>query len=454
MRKKVFYVLLLMNMILSVGCASYRTQVQWAEPRPLGQEFSDAGRAIQQKKESRAQPELAEPTGTLTLGQALSLALLRNPALAAFSYEIRLKEAQALQASLLPNPEVALELENFAGNGPVSGFDATETTLQLSQQIQLAGKRAKRTRAAVLEGDLASWDYEMRRLELFAEVVQAYTAVVAAQERVQLNEELIKIAEKFLQSIEQRVKAGKISPARMARARVELVNTRIELNRSRAELETARQQLASTWGSMQPQFERVAGKLDSIVALPPLEKLLQSISDNPRIARWAVAMEQRRAALELARANRIPDPIVSAGVRHLNEINSSALVAGLSIPLPFFDRNQGNIQEAQFRLKQAEYQQKATVVQVQRRVTEIYNALSASFQEVRDLKAMALPEAEEAFRVIQQGYTMGKFDFLDVLDAQRTLFRVRGQYLSALRTYHQNSAELEKMIGQRLAEVK
>ncbi len=452
-KKVVYFVAAVLLFTVFGGCASYRTQVQWAEPRPLGRDLTDAKKVLPPQKGTVESVQTEEPTGKLTLAEALSLALLRNPELAAFSYEIRLKEAQALQASLLPNPEIDLELENFAGGGAYTGFQATETTVSLTQLVPLAGKRAKRTRVAVLEGDLATWDYEIRRLEVFTEVVQAYIATVAAQERVRLNQELIKVAEEFLQSIEQRVKAGKISPAQMSRARVELANTRIELNRSLAELENSRQRLAATWGSVQPRFERVEGKLDTIIPLPPLEKLVRLVDRNPRIARWAVAMQQREAALDLARANRVPDPTLSGGFRHLNEVNQGALVAGLSIPLPFFDRNQGNIQEAKFRLKQAEYQQKATTVQVQKQLKALFNLLEASFKEVNSLKSEILPEAQNAFQTIQQGYLMGKFDFLDVLDAQRTLFRVREQYISALRNYHEMIAELEKVLGQPLAEI-
>ncbi len=431
------------------SCASYRTQVRWAEPRPLGKELPEAGKLLSEEEP----PALQEPSGTLTLKEALSLALLHNPELTAFSYQIRLKEAQALQASLLPNPEMSLEVENFAGSGAFSGLSGSETTFSVGQIIQLAGKRAKRTRAAVLEGDLAAWDYEIRRLEVFTEVVQAYTATVAAQERVRLNKELIKVAEEFLQSIEQRVKAGKISPAQMSRARVELANTRIELNRSLAELETARQRLAATWGSVSPQFEWAEGQLDTIIPLPALENLLRFVDQNPHVARWAIAMQQREASLALARANRIPDPMVSGGLRYLKEASSNALVAGVSIPLPLFDRNQGNIQEARYRLLQAQYQRQATIVQVQKRLKALYNSLAAALKEVRSLQSVVLPEAENAFRIIQQGYLMGKFDFLDVLDAQRTLFRVREQYLTALRNYHQMVAEMEMIIGQPLSSI-
>ena len=121
--------------------------------------------------------------------QALSLALVKNPELAAFSWEVRAREARALQASLLPNPEIEVELENFGGSGDVGGFEQTESTLLLRQLIELGGKRRKRTHVAALESDLAAWDFEIKRLDVFTQVTQFFVGVVSAQERVALNTE-------------------------------------------------------------------------------------------------------------------------------------------------------------------------------------------------------------------------------------------------------------------------
>jgi len=109
-----------------------------------------------------------EPVGTLKLGEALSAALERNPELRAFSWEVRARVANALQEGLIPNPEIGLEVENFGGQGEARGFETPETTLQLSQLIELGGKRSKRYQVASLETTLAEWDYETQRLNILA----------------------------------------------------------------------------------------------------------------------------------------------------------------------------------------------------------------------------------------------------------------------------------------------
>ena len=102
----------------------------------------------------------------LTLPQALALALLQNPELAAFSWEVRAVEAHTLQAGLRPNPELGLEVENLTGYGAFQGGRSVQTTLRLSQRVELGGKRSRRLRVAALERDLAAWDYETKRLDV------------------------------------------------------------------------------------------------------------------------------------------------------------------------------------------------------------------------------------------------------------------------------------------------
>ena len=451
MRKTILYLSFMAVFSGMMGCASYRTTAVVPSESGLRKDLPDIMADSSPEKMKSASETIVTTDTVLTLSAAVSRALLGNPRLAAYSYEIRAREALAVQASLLPNPELNIELENFAGSGDLSGFNGTETTVSLGQLIELAGKRAKRTRVAAFEADLAGWDYQAARLNVLMEVLMGFTEVHTAQQRVALNRELVNIAEQFLQSIRKRVEAGKVSPAEASRARVVLSATRIDLERSKRELQSARKRLAASWGSSEIDFDRVKGKLDTTVHLPSLEKLQKLAEQNPDIARWATEMQYRQASLELEKAGRIPDPTISGGYRRLNETGDNTLVMGMSVPLPLFNRNQGRVQEAKYRQRQAELRWKAVEVEVNRRLTEVYNFLSAAYTEVNTLKSSVLPEARKAFEVINQGYLMGKFGFLDVLDAQRTLFETRSRYLNALRDYHQSVAELERLTGQNIS---
>src|SRR5262245_55603092 len=99
-----------------------------------------------------------EPFAALTLADAHALVLARSPELASVASEVRARESHALQEGLLPNPELRTDLENVGGSGDREEFEETETTVRLSQRIELGGKRGKRRRVAELGHELATWD--------------------------------------------------------------------------------------------------------------------------------------------------------------------------------------------------------------------------------------------------------------------------------------------------------
>ena len=381
------------------------------------------------------------------------MALLHNPRLATFGWEVRAGEARTLQASLPPNPEVSLEIENFAGSGEFRGFQATEITVHLSQLIELAGKRQKRTRVAALERDLAAWEYEATRIEVLTHVTQAFVEVLSVQERLRLNAESVRLAEQVVTTVGERVKAGKVSPVEETKAQVALSTSRIALERLQRDLDAARKRLVATWGGSLPAFERIEGTLETITVPPPAEQLAGRIAQNPEVARWVTEIVQRQASVELARARRIPDPTLGGGFRHARETGDNALVMAFSIPLPLFDRNQGGVLEAQYRLAKAGEERRAAEAQGRTALAEAYAALSSAFIEAIGLRNNVLPGAQQAFDAASEGYRQGKFGFLDVLDAQRTLFEARGQYIEALAAYHRGGAEVERLIGEPLGAV-
>jgi cobalt-zinc-cadmium efflux system outer membrane protein len=405
----------LILIFLIAGCAAHRTSARLPEPGPLAADYERYIPPAQLEAADTAAYLQENPAGVITLPQALSLALLQNPALAAFSYEIRAAEARALQASLYPNPEVGIELENFAGSGAFSGTGELETTLLLGQSILLGGKRGKAVRAAALESDLTAWNYESARLDVFTEVRQAFVQVIAAQQRVELNEELVQLAEQLLQTINRRVKAGKVSPAELSRAQVRLSAQWVELERARRELEAARQQLAATWGGQTATFTQAAATLDTLFTIPEQAKLQSLLPQNPDLARFETALKQRQAVIALEDAQRIPDPIISGGVRRLNGTGDNAIV--VSIPLPISDRNQGAREEARIRLSQTLREKQAVEAQLNAALSQAYSSLQSVHNEATTLRDQILPEAQKAFETINEGYLQGRFNFLDVLDA-------------------------------------
>jgi len=442
-----FLSFLIMLFVFGVsGCMEQSNEVVLPQPRSLGQEFSTFQPRCQPMETTQA-PGIAEPTGVITLRKALALALMHNPELKAFSWDVRISEARQLQAGLWPNPELEVEVEEVGGPGARSGFDAAETTIQLSQLIELGGKSAKRVKVASLEKELAGFDYEAKRLDVFTEVTKAFIEVLSAQQRFKLTEELLQLSKEMVDTVTKRVDAGKDSPLEKTKAAVVYSNVNIQHQQAVQGLEFTRKQLASTWAGQKPKFESVAGKLDSLSPLPSIYELTGSISQNPDIARWALEIDKGKASLELEKAKAISDITLSGGMQRFNETDDNAIVFGISIPLPISDRNQGGRLEAAYTLARAREERRAAQTRIQMELVKAYQALSNSYTEATELNENVLQGAESVFEASRTGYRQGKLDYLHVLDAQRTLFEAKSQYIDALTSFHTAKTDVERLIG-------
>jgi cobalt-zinc-cadmium efflux system outer membrane protein len=401
--------------------------------------------ALQIKKESK------EP---ITLKSAVVLALLHNPHLKAFSFEKRAREARILQSGLLPNPKLSIYLEDGTGSGEFSGFSRfgqSQTTIQLSQLIELGGKRASRIQSSNLSKKLAEWDYETKRMDVLTQVAKSYALLLKAQDRLKLSENLVQLGKKFLNTVTERIKAGKVATLEKVKSELNLSSLKIELENAKHELKVARSNLSITWGTAQPQFESAIGNLNQISDVPTLENLKTRLSHNPDLARWTTELEQRQALLDSELSKSIPDVELQGGFRRFEPTDDNSLVFGISIPLQFFNRNQGAIEEARHKLGKAESEKRAKEAFTEKTLLEAYSALVFYRGRVTTIKNQILPGAEKAFNGMQEGYRFGKFNLLDVLDSQKTFFQTKKFFLDSLAQYHNTLADLERLIGEPLA---
>jgi cobalt-zinc-cadmium efflux system outer membrane protein len=185
-----------------------------------------------------------------------------------------------------------------------------------------------------------------------------------------------------------------------------------------------------------------------------LDELEIRLQQNPLALRSLKNLEQRQALFTLEKARRIPDITVNAGITRYHDdvskgirVNDTAAMVGISIPLPLFDRNQGNLIAAQQRINRAIDEQAATDLQLKALLTQAYELLIAADAQIGKLRDEILPGARETFRMASRGYELGRFGFLELLDAQRTLFQNQTLYLQALANYQRLINEVERLIA-------
>jgi len=392
------------------------------------------------------------PGVTLTLPAAVTAALRHDPTLTALSHGVAAHEGTVLQAGLLPNPELRFEAENVGGSGDRTAFEETETTLSIFQVFELGGKRERRTELARSSRDVAVIEHERRRLQLAAEVARRFVAVLAAQEQLELARELEKLAGESVGAAQKQATAGALPPAEVSRTRVGLARTRAQRLTVQRDLNAVRVELAATWGAREATFTAVAGDLERLDDLPDRKTLFDRFDANPDLTRSDAEVNERVRALALAEARRVPDVIVGAGGRHFSDNGDNALVFEVDVPLPFFDRNQGGVAAARQDIAKARAEREAVAVRIRGELAAAWERLAAARERALVLRHEALPEANASLAGAREAYRTGLYRSIDVLDAQRTLFEVRSEYVQALAEFHTQATEVARLAGTRIAE--
>ncbi|OGB24869.1 MAG: cobalt-zinc-cadmium resistance protein [Burkholderiales bacterium RIFCSPLOWO2_02_FULL_57_36] len=381
-----------------------------------------------------------ESTGPLSLPAALALAMRANPEIAVAAREVDALDGNVLQAGVIPNPSISASVDDTR--------QATRTTtVQINVPIELGGKRSARMTAAERGRDAAMIDLAGKRSEIRAVVVAAFYELMTAQEQLQLATASSELAQRATNVAAKRVLAGKVSPVEETRARVAEANVRSKLALAASDVQSARRRLAATWGSVTPRFEQAVDTEQSLPAVPAFDQLAQQLQQSPGLARARIEVDRRRALAGVERSRQMPDLTLSFGAKRDEQLGRNQAIVGVSIPLPIFDRNQGNLLEALRRTDKARDELFATEVRLNSELAQAYDRLGAARQEVTLLKQEILPGAQSAYDATTKGFEFGKFSFLEVLDAQRTFFQARFQYLRALAETHRAATDIERLLG-------
>ncbi|MBK9562669.1 MAG: TolC family protein [Micavibrio sp.] len=250
---------------------------------------------------------------------------------------------------------------------------------------------------------------------------------------------------KCVTALPPKVEAGKEPPIQKNKAQIELSSSEIALDRARRMAIAKKQTLAALMGSDTADFAVQPGSLPAVTEPEPLETYQAHVEQTPDAQTLEAGVTQAQAALSLEKANVLPDPTLSLGVKQFRENDTQAFVAGVSLPIPVFNINRAGIERAGHELNAAKLDQRSGQLSLQTALIETYGNFTSAYREASALQVSVLPGAEEAFQFARGGYDAGKFGYLEVLDAQRTLFDARRQFNEAVLDYHQQRAVLERL---------
>lgn len=363
------------------------------------------------------------------------------PRLAEAEAEVAQAQGLAYQAAARPNPVLSLDVENLGNVGNPNGLDPRQTTASIAQTLELGGKRSARVAAGRAGVVAAQARGELTRAEFAAQLAVAYAEAEAAAARFTQAEESLASAETDARAARELVDTGREAELRALQAAAERDAARADRDEAAAGRDAAFAKLSALIGSP-VVFDSTA---ESLLTRAPSTTAITDAS-TPAVAAARAARDAASARVRVEARQAMPDVTVSAGVRRLQGDDSTAVVAGLSLPLPLFNRNRGATDAAraeltatEARLRQAEFDAAA----------DLRTAQSQARSAVARAEAASAGEAAaaEAYRLARFGYEAGRLPLLELSNARRALAAARVRTIDARLARVRAEAEIARLTG-------
>ena len=377
-------------------------------------------------------PEPAPEPGSLsgmTLAQLEEMATRCNPTLVQAAARVQAARGQYLQVGLYPNPVLGYqgsEINNEKQAGQQGGF--------VGQEVVTAGKLHLNRDVASQEIRQAEYAWESQRLRVLTDVRRGFYDALVAQRALELTEQLVSIGEEGVKSTEALMKAKEVARTDVLQARIEADSAKILLEKARNRHAAAWRGLAAIVGNPTMQPVPLAGNLqDGMVQLGWEDALNRLLAESPQLAGARAGVARAQAVLSRQCAERYPNVELQAGAQYDNATRDTIAGVQVGVPLPIFNRNQGNISKAQAELTVAQREVARVQLALQQRLALVFEQYATALRQVEKYQADILPNAQESLKLVSSGYRQGEFSYLVLLTAQRTYFQTNLAYLDALR---------------------
>jgi len=366
----------------------------------------------------------------LGLADLIQISMARNPALQQAGLEIEAAQGRAVQAGLYPNPTVSVIGEEMGDpNGP-GGFI---TAPLVSQEIVTAGKLRLGRAAAMRAVDQAGLARVRQRFTLLTTVRQGYFEVLAAQRRVQILDNLGKLAVQSLDASRKLMEAKQIAELDLLQFQVERDRLSVDLEAARREMAAAWQRLAANLGEPGLPFTGLEGDLEAAFPRYDSDQIRTlMLAEHPDILSARVGINRAELEWRRQKVQCVPNVTVAAGYMRDNVTRADEWTFQVGMPVPLFDRNQGNVQTAFAQLGQASQEVSRVENALLARLATAYGDYAAARQRAERYRTAIRPVAQRAFKLAQDAFQGGQFEYLRVLQAQRTLAEADLEYNRAL----------------------
>jgi len=420
--------------------AAWRQSVTPREPAPIRQATFRAPVLVEDPPAAPAEQRPVQPT---TLDDFVRLAVERNPRLARATFAIDAARGRYTQAGLYPNPDLAVNWDEIGDRQDPGGI----LTIPRVSQTIITGKKLTLPQAvAAREVDQATLELVTERYAIIGSVRSTFYEVFALQRRAEILAELVKLANEAVMNGQKLLDNKQI-------ARLDLIQLEIERERLRAELQAVRQELPATYrrlaaisGHYAIIPDTITATFDNLPTYDPKATLEAVLAFHPQIRSAHVAVSKAQAAIRRAQAEPIPDVTLSTGFVRQFENKSYDGAFAFSLPVPVWNRNQGNIRAAQAELGMAIQAVGQLENELAARVATAFQTYASARERAELYRKELIPRAEETFRMSLEAFKGGQFEYLRVIQAQRALIETRLEYNKSLGEAWRAAGELSGLL--------
>ena len=384
---------------------------------------------------------------SITLDECIQRVEYFAPILKSSQAELEQFEQLELQQAQFANPSIALDAENIGGSNAYSGTDSAEYTLSLEQRLELGSKRAKRKQVAAIDVKEANLNLARTRELLVAETRRRFSEVVIAQNFADLSNKRLESAKHAAEAVKSRQEVGAANALDQHRMEIAVSLEEIKHQEALQKLRSAHQRLAILWGSRNPDFETADLELRIPETLPQLEEVTAALT---RTLSWRlneIELERKQSLIEIEKSAAYPDLTISAGRRWLRADDAEAWNLGLAIDLPLFNRNQHAVTAATAASRKSNHTVAANRLRLEEEISRIYASLQTAWQAARNLSSNTIPMANQTYKLVSEGYQLGRYEILYLLEVQQTLFDIESSQLQSISDFYQACNDLYEILA-------
>lgn len=381
-------------------------------------------------------------TAQVTVDAAVAEGIANNAALLAEKAEIDIGAARILTARLRPNPVASFSGDHLDLLG--TGFDSNngggpgEIAVGMQFTWQRGGKRERRVEVAETARAAAEFRFANAVRQLTWELRNAFVDALLTRDMVALARENLGFLQKIVDVNEVRLKAGDIAEVELVRSRLAALQYETAVRQAEQKHRTTLVQLQRLMGRRRPDpgFS-VSGSLDRPDASLLLDDVRkQALEQRPDLLALRRDLDRAAAEWKLQMANAKQDWTVEADYRRQQfNAKANAVTVTVGMPLPVFDRNQGEIQRALQEQRQAGLRLQALESQIAAEVEDAYSQFLTARSLLHTVQGAMLQQARDVRQITEFAYRCGDTSLLALLDAQRAFNETMQAYIEARAEY-------------------